>query len=282
MTSINLFRRTDGTWLTDSELLDALVAVGASDCELLYVHSGMLFGVPNPDLSRREILQALFRVLRSTNVPTIVMPTFTFSFCNGTPFDREHSKSLMGALNEFVRTNGSAARSDDPLMSVVVTGPDCSLIEDLPPASLGAGSTFHRIHERGSRARFLFLGVNPASCFTYTHFVEKQLQVPYRYDRTFTGSVIRDGVETVEQWILFVRYAGVEPARSNRFVDFMRAQGALRVAPAGNSIVSSIGESDAYALMVDRIQHDIDYFLEMPHPRGREDRTFTARDMVAL
>ena len=278
----NLFRAADGHWVTNQDLLRHLQDVHAPECDLLFVHSEMSFGAPNPDLGRRGLLEALIEVLRATGVRTIAMPTFTFSFCNGNSYDRQRSKSQMGALNEYFRALPDSERSGDPLMSVAVSGNDSSIIRDLPHTSLGGGSTFDKLHHLGARVRFLFLGVSPAKCFTYTHYVEKCLEVPYRYDRELTGAVAADGAEHDETWTLFVRYGGVQPTTSLKFVDLMRREGVMREVACGNSFISCIAEPAGYAAIENRLQQDIDYFLETPYPRGQRDKRFHPNNMVAL
>lgn len=282
MHPLNLFQSADGRWITNRDVLDCLREVHAADCDLLFVHSEMSFGIPNPDLGRRGLMEALFDVLNATGVRTIAMPTFTFSFCNEAIYDSERSKSQMGALNEFFRRLPETRRSQDPLMSMAVAGKEMGIIDNLPHTSLGRDSTFDRIHALGDRVRFLFLGVSPAKCFTYTHYVEKCLEVPYRYDREFTGTIVNAGTVRKETWTLFVRYAGVVPTSSLKFVDAMRSARVMLEVRCGDSFVSSIAEPAGYRAIETRLQQDIDYFLEPPYPREFHDKSFHAKNMVAL
>lgn len=79
-----------------------------------------LFGTPNPNLKRKELLGEIYETLLTLKVSTICMPTFTFSFCNGKDYDPRHSGSKMGALNEYFRKQDGVIRSVDPLMSVLL------------------------------------------------------------------------------------------------------------------------------------------------------------------
>lgn len=282
MQTQNLFQSSSGRWITNRDFLECVRKVGAPECDLLFVHSEMSFGMPSPDLGRRGLLEALIEVLRETAVRTIVMPTFTFSFCNGLPYDKQKSKSQMGALNEFFRALPETERSQDPLMSLAVSGSDMSVIHDIPHTSLGRNSSFDRIHRLGDRVRFLFLGVSPAKCFTYTHYVEKCLEVPYRYDRQFMGKVVDAGAERDETWTLFVRYGGVVPTTSLKFVDAMRSEGVMQEVACGDNFISCIAEPAGYKAVEARLLSDIDYFLDTPYPRERLDTHFHADNMVAL
>ena len=117
-----LFKTAQGTPVTSDNLRAALDSVQAHDCRVLYMHTGLSFGLPNPELSRAELLDAIYQTVRSLGVPTLCVPTFTFSFCNGEDYDSTRSKSRMGAINEYIRKRPEAIRSADPLMSVAVVG----------------------------------------------------------------------------------------------------------------------------------------------------------------
>src|SRR5215831_13301984 len=117
-----LFRQANGQWVSLRDLESALKSVSAHDCDVLYIHTGLSFGLPNPALKRTELLEAIYQTFRSLGVATLCLPTYTFSFCNGHDYDVTSSKSRMGALNEFIRQKPEAIRSVDPLMSSTLVG----------------------------------------------------------------------------------------------------------------------------------------------------------------
>lgn len=280
MSQLKLFRASDGTWITSATLSRAIKETGAVDCDILYIHSGLNLGVPNPELDRHTILESLFEVIMSLGVPTICMPTFTFSFCNGNAYNVQTSSSRMGALNEFVRRLPNAHRSIDPLMSSVVIGRDTDLVNNLGKASIGRDSTFDKLHQRGSGVKFLFIGATVPECFTYTHYVEECVNVPYRYNREFAGSITDLDRTWADTYRLFVRYKGVEPASDGFLENELIRTGALRVRSCGDSKVSCVGEPQAYALIVNHIEHNLECYLQAD-PRDRNTE-FAVKNMVAL
>ena len=159
MKDTTLFRGRED--VTTSTLLRCLESVGAADCQLLYVHSEMSFGKPNAELGKTGLLQAVLDTLLELGVPTLCVPTFTFSFCNGVAYDPKQSRSKMGVFNEYIRRLPDAERSIDPLMSSAVLGADHQVVRDLGHSSVGEGSTFDKLHA-AKNARFLFLGVGAA------------------------------------------------------------------------------------------------------------------------
>lgn len=279
MKDITLFRGRDE--VTTSSLLRCLESVGAADGKLLYVHSEMSFGKPNPELGKTGLLQAVLETLQELGVPTLCVPTFTFSFCNGVPYDPAQSRSKMGVFNEYLRRLPEAERSIDPLMSAAVLGADHQVVRDLGHHSIGAGCTFDKIHALGN-ARFLFLGVGAAKCFTYTHYVEERVRVPYRYDREFTGTIVEGGQSREDTYTLFVRYKGVIPESTTKFEDFMVREGLMKKVTCGDNFVSSIAEPVAYEAIAGKIREDAGYFLAAPAPEHKDTRFELQHEMVAL
>jgi aminoglycoside 3-N-acetyltransferase len=276
----NLFKSKQGTWITNGDVLKALEKSGAADTTILYIHSGLTLGLPNPAFSRSSLLECLFETISMLKVPTICMPAFTFSFCNGLDYNVQTSCSRMGALNEYVRKLPAAHRSIDPLMSTVVMGQHLDLVSSLGKSSIGETSTFDKLHRLGSKVKFAFIGTSVQECFTYTHYIEERLNVPYRYNRSFTGRII-DGDRTwTDTYSLFVRYSGVVPSSNGLLERSLTRSGALRVERCGDASISCVPEPEAYDLVVGQLNHDIGCYLDH-YPRDR-NTDFAARQMVSL
>lgn len=52
MKEINLFRDNTGHWLTNKSLLESLLSLETDKCDVLYVHSALSMGIPNPNLKK--------------------------------------------------------------------------------------------------------------------------------------------------------------------------------------------------------------------------------------
>lgn len=281
MKEIKLFKSNQNNWLTNIDFLKALEKVNAPDSNILYIHSGLNFGIPNPKLSKNEILQSLFDTLIELKVPTICFPTFTFSFCNGEDFDVINSKSKMGLLNEFFRKQLPVKRSVDPLLSVAVLGTDTNLAESIEHASIGKNSTFDMLHNR-KNVRFLFLGKKIGDCFTYMHYMEKVLNVNYRYDRKFTGTIKTKEKTYTDTFELFVRYKNIIPGKGSYvYENFMLEKGIAKKTTFGDDFVLSVDEPNAFEIYSSFIQKDPNFFID-PSSKFDFDKTFEVKNMVAL
>jgi aminoglycoside 3-N-acetyltransferase len=277
-----LFRTAQGNPVTSDDLRAALDGVQAHDCRVLYMHTGLSFGSPNPELGRAQLLDAIYKAVRSLGVPTLCVPTFTFSFCNGEDYDSTQSRSHMGALNEYIRRRPEAVRSVDPLMSVALVGEDRDLVENLGHESIGTNSTFDKLSRRQG-VKFLFLGVRLGDCFTYMHYLEWVAGVSYRYDREFTGKITHAGKTCEDTYQLFVRYHNVKPnAASYAYEQLLAERGLLRVATLGENSIRCIGETAARSVYLELLRRDPNYFIECPFRTEEADRMFVAQRMVAL
>lgn len=278
-----LFRTRHGTVIHDHDIVSSLRDVGSQDCDVLFVHSEMSFGTPVTGIRRQELLTTLLNCLRALRVETIVMPTFTFSFCNGINYDVKSSRSKMGSLNEHFRSQPGVVRSTDPLMSCAAEGRELTLVNSVGQYSCGEGSTFDLLHKTESRVKFLFLGVEPAKCMTYTHYVEERLGVPYRYNRPFTGRITDGQGRNYEKtYQLYVRYKGVTPIPDDRFQSLLIQKNVLKWSAIGDSKIFCINEKDAYASLESTIQINPNYFITEPFNRESVTTDFSAHDMVAL
>ncbi len=110
----------------------------------------------------------------------------------------------------------------------------------------------------------MFLGVGAAKCFTYTHYVEERLRVPYRYSRDFTGTITDGARQYEDTYKLYVRYNGVQPESTTKFEDFMVHEGLMKKVACGDNFISSVSEPLAYDTIAGKIGEDANYFLAVP------------------
>jgi aminoglycoside 3-N-acetyltransferase len=279
----NLFQKKDGSWVTNKDLLETLLSMGADQCDTLYIHSSLNFGLPNRALKTKGLLAEIYDVLTALNVPTLCMPTYTFSYCNKTVYNPLESKSRMGVLNEYFRNQEGVVRSLDPLMSVAVKGKDKDLAFGISNHSISEGSTFDLIHHRDN-VKFLFLGPKIGDCFTYMHYLEWLYSVDYRYIRAFKGKTVIGGMEISNEYDLFVRYNGVI-ANANTYVyeQMLVDAGSAIKKPFGDGMLTLVDEKSAAAMYRQLLEKDPLYFADLDVNSKVKDKTFILKgEMVAL
>ena len=269
--------------MTNKSMIETLLSLGADKCDILYIHTSLSFGTPNPDLKKKAMLGELLNVNMELGVKTVCMPTFTFSFCNGLDYNPATSTSRMGVLNEFFRKQEGVIRSADPLMSVALLGEDQDLVTGVGHVSCGENSTFDKLRHRDN-VKFLFLGPKIGDCLTYMHYMEWLYSVDYRYNRVFRGNVIIGDKTSVEEYALFVRYKSVVPnTASYDYEQKMYDNGTAFVAKCGDGTISIVDEKDASVEYKKCLDENPYYFVDFENDVFVKDKTFKLdHEMVAM
>lgn len=283
MNEINLFLTKNGQWVTNKSMLETLLSIGADKCDVLYIHTALSFGQPNPQLKKSAMLGELLNVIKALGVKTVCMPTFTFSFCNGLDYNPATSASRMGVLNEFFRKQEGVIRSADPLMSVALMGEDKDLVMGVGHVSCGENSTFDKLRHRDN-VKFLFLGPKIGDCLTYMHYMEWLYTVDYRYNRVFRGNVTIGDKTSIEEYALFVRYKSVIPnTASYDYEQRMYDNGTAFIAPCGDGTISIVDEKNASVEYKKCLDENPYYFVDFENGVFAKDKTFKLdHEMVAM
>ncbi len=273
---MELFRDGRGTIYTDQDIKNALISVGADECESLFIHSDVMFGAPIGGIKRNEFLGILFKTIEELKVKNIIVPTFTYSFPNGEDYDVINSKTSMGAFNEYIRKMNNRYRTEDPLLSVSVPNDLKRRFDHVSDHSLGEGSALDIIHHM-KNVKFLFFGAEMGDCFTYVHYVEKMMDVPYRFDMSFEGNVIGENGEKKarKQTIHTQCYGAVLPSKYDYFENEMEEKGYLKKVKLADRYIACISENDAYREISNHILNNINYFLAQPFVKSQLQNKYT-------
>ena len=163
------------------------------DDGVVMIHSSLLPLGLMDCVPPRALPTALLQGLRDLLGPqvTLVVPTFTFGFCQGELFDRELTPSRgMGAFSECLRRHPDALRSPHPIQSIAALGPRAQQICHRDTESAyGPGSAFESLLYLD--ATILLLGCS-FEAISLVHLLEERQDVPYRCWRSFTAPY-RDG-----------------------------------------------------------------------------------------
>lgn len=158
----------------------ALIEVGLKAGDIAIVHSDISAFIDantNKDNFLGDLLQSFLNVLKDG---TLVVPTYTYSFCKNEPFD-VNTKSKMGAFAEFVRKRG--VRSSDPIFSHAAIGGEAKELMDVGDACFGDNSFFDKLYKADGKIINFGMPFEP----TFIHYIEKKFGVSYRYDKKFSG-----------------------------------------------------------------------------------------------
>ncbi len=176
-------------YLHTSDIVAAFQRCGVTPGDVLFLHCDAIVLAQLPPMSATERYEVFFQAMNELLGPegTLVLPSFTYSFTKGEIFDVEHSPSIVGALTEYFRTRPGTVRSRDPLFSVVSTGAlAAEFAASSSDDSFGPESAFALLDKHNAWIACLGCGFDR---ITFTHYLEQQAQVDYRYFKHFSGTI---------------------------------------------------------------------------------------------
>lgn len=201
----SLYTTTDGA-ITRNDIEIALKNAGLQSRDVVMVHSDLgTFGKLGQITSREEFLNEILHAFLNVigNEGTLIVPTYTYSFCKDEIFDVKFSKSSTGLFCEYVRKQKNAIRSNDPIFSHAGIGPAAKkLLRNVGNECFGKNSFFDRLyHENGKIVNF-----GKYFDITFLHYIESNYKVSYRYHKKFLGTIkIENGQPHIHEVDYYVR-----------------------------------------------------------------------------
>ena len=238
-----------------SDIRNALNCIPIHKGDTLFIHSnlgffGFLDGVNNSDGLCQAFFDELMRVLGENG--TIIVPTFTYSFPRKEIFDPFDPVREMGIFSEWIRRHPDSHRSLDPSYSVAGIGKFSEeLTWNAPENSFDENSFFGRFHE----ADGVVLNLNFDAGSTLLHFIERQMNVPYRFDKTFEGYIRHDGNDIFAKNTIYVRYlsSDVTAPAFESFTTLAREKGLFTMQNLGRGELGCIRAIDCKKLLEDNL-----------------------------
>lgn len=174
---------------SDKDLIDAFYQLGIKRGDILCVHTELFkFGIPL--LSRNKFLQTIlncfFEVIGQEG--TLIMPTFTYSFCKNEVYDKINSKTKMGALNEYFRKQTGVKRTNDPIFSFAIKGAKEELFLKDTTSCFGENCVYEVLAKENGK--YIIFGLNEGHALV--HYAEEKNTTFCRYFKNFKGILINE------------------------------------------------------------------------------------------
>lgn len=162
----------------------------------LMIHSDAMIVAQFAGMGNTAGIAAFWTYLEQWLGGHLLVPTFSYSPMADECFDPELTPSKVGLMTEVFRQREGVVRTRDPIFSMAISGPQGpTLVAKECHDCFGQESPFGWLAEQDGW--LLGLGCHPDR-ITFTHYVEQQLAVPYRYHKTFTGHVRTEG--NLREW----------------------------------------------------------------------------------
>ena len=242
---------------TRDDIDNAFNALPLAKGDVVFIHSNVgYFGRLRGAKSANDICAAIFASLQECigSEGTIVVPTFTYTFSSEKIFDVDATSSKMGAFSEWVRKHPEAVRSADPFYSVAAIGRISEqMVQNISENSFGEDSFFARFY--ALKGKVLNLNFDGGS--TFVHYVERQLNVPYRFDKKFSGTIRQSGVEREAKSTIWVRYLSDDAleAAFEPFDRLARQTGKYVTVSLGRGTIGIISAEDIFSLIQETLPH---------------------------
>lgn len=210
--------------VTPGDVTAALVSIGVGEGSTALVHPDAIvaaqFAGVSPERRLDSLIEAVEVAIGSSG--TLVIPTFSYSFTKGEPFDILRTKGAVGMVSERFRGRPGVLRSSDPVFSFAAKG---RLAKELCAISakecFGAGSVFALLHR--VNAEIVDLGCSMTRGGTFVHYVEVAHGVEYRYRKEFSGTVVLPDGQRLENSVVY----HVRDLSRRSEADLRRLQGRL-------------------------------------------------------
>jgi len=240
-----------------TDLVDSLKLTGLRPGDIVFFQvSHLNLGVPECGASVNEMCELLYSAMHEVIGPegTMLLPTFSLSFCRNEDFDLQATPGIQGGWSssveflEYFRGLPEVVRSADPIYSVAGLGPRAEeLLTHLPNTSYGKDC----LHERLVKAGGKICGIGAGLAETpFLHYVEETVGVPFRYKKLFTGHVGQNGKRRKQGWIASVPIQATNGIPDGtRLERTARCEGLSHVAEVGLAEVVCIDCGSFYELI---------------------------------
>lgn len=245
----------NGKKLTVEDMQNVIKRIGIKKGDTLCVHS-QVFSLGKPILSKEEFFETIVKILQDAvgGEGKLIMPTFTYSFCNGKVYDVRNSPSTVGVLTEYFRKMPGVVRTNHPIFSFSIWGRDKEEYLDIGPDAFSLDSVYGKmIRDNG---KIMFLGANLG--YTFYYLAEERVNVSHRFFKNFSGELIdADGAHKFINVPYFVRVLDKRSIESEEKVAaFLLNAGCQKQVDFGKGTISVIDCKRSFDEMVNAVRQD--------------------------
>ena len=191
--------------------------------------------------------------------------TFLYDYLSAGKVDLDNGLSQVGLLSEFARNRYIHVRPD-PVFRVNIrcaeNEANTARVEDHKKICndlFGEGSLFAELLEYNGS---IFWFGAPLSVMTILHYLEKCLQVPYRYRKNFTGVIKWKGRSFQHESSYYVRPNQISIDYDYSVRDLAVIDGVIKEVPNGGGVCYWANARDLFSYFSEKVKSDSLYLLE--------------------
>lgn len=266
--------------ISDDDFLEALRQLGLQPGDVLFVHSDIsVFGKLATE-GKSQLLEALVGIFKKAvgKNGMIIMPTFSYSFYRDKVFDIEKTRSEVGVLTEYFRKQEGVLRTAQPNHSVAIFGKKKEEMVKVGIDCFDGESIFGKLKEAGGK--IVIFGAPFLSC-TFIHSIEQSHGVPYRYLKTFSGTIINRDVSKREKSTFYVRRSENKIKTDlSRLESYLLENGYMKGIKLGNGKIMVVDADILFREGMKLLDQDINFFIRIVPVSKIADIIFSFRRLL--
>jgi aminoglycoside 3-N-acetyltransferase len=248
----------------EDDIANAFNEIGLKKGDNVFIHSnlgffGTLKNAKYPHNYYHAFKNEILNIIGDGG--TLITPTFSYSYCHDEIFIPESTPGVGGYFSDMIMKETKAIRSVDGNFSIVAIGNLAGFFTKYPPEhSFGKNSFWERFLK--SNGKFVNLNFDAGS--TFIHYVEKTLNVPYRFDKIFSGSSMINGKKITGVFYHFV-YDLSKPNNAPDFTKFdnkTKETGLAKRVNLGKGQIVSITAQDTFNLIKSELQSNPSFLIK--------------------
>lgn len=245
---------------TVRDYLSALEKIGIKKGDTICVHS-QLFSFGAPVCNRETFLHYICKVLldKIGVSGTLIMPTFTYSFCKKQIYDVQNTPSTVGILTEYFRKVPGVKRTKHPIFSFSVVG---ARQEEFTDICCDAFDLHESVYGKMLQMNDKVILFGAPKGYTFYYLAEQFVGVSHRYFKKFDGILIDEGRQYNETVPYYVRYLDRQSSEDEFKVDsYLLEKNLLDVVNISGGSIRKFNCKEAFEAFVDKLRDDETYFL---------------------
>ncbi len=242
--------------INQESIFKALSDVGLSHGDTLLVHADAGVAAQCDAATRSEKLNQFVSALKHYFYDgTLLVPSFTYSATKGEVFDPDKTKSEVGLFSEFFRNSYEVERTTHPIFSFSVWGKNKErFLQSDDTTCFGEGSLFDEFYKANGVLCCIGCSLDR---ITFTHYVEQQIPVYYRYSKLFDATIRKEAIFRTLQTSYFVRNLDIDSTTDlTEFRQCALKAKFLKEAAIGRFPILAIPSRNFFELAVDLYRTD--------------------------
>lgn len=249
----------------NEDIISSLKNTGLEKGNSIFVHSNLGYFGQLKNANSIETLckifeESIFEVIGEKG--TLIVPTFSLSFCNNQVYDKINTPSLeCGIFSEYIRKKQNSRRTDDANFSVCAIGSKSEILtSNVSKYSFGKNSFWERFHKINGKICRFNLG---SEYNTFIHYVEKYHNVEYRYNKKFSGIVKENNKKLKKDYIHFVRDLDDESSLPNltKLDSDLFKKKMLKKSNLGKGEITCVSSKDIFDIVSKKIKDNPFYLI---------------------